>query len=37
MNNDPSLRELYDFSGRINQIATAGYRYMPGKLLCTAK
>lgn len=33
MNYDPSLRELYDFSGRINPIATAGYRYMPGKML----
>lgn len=33
MNYDPSPGELYDFTGQVSSTATAGYRYMPGRVL----
>lgn len=33
MNDDPAPRELYDFTGSVSTTATAGYKYMPGRVL----
>ncbi len=33
MNDDPALRELYDFTGSVSSTATAGYKYMQGRVL----
>lgn len=33
MNDDPAPRELYDFTGTVSSTATAGYKYMPGRVL----
>jgi len=33
MNDDPAPRELYDFTGSVNTTFTAGYKYMPGRVL----
>jgi len=33
MNDDPSPRELYDFTGQVSSTASAAYRYMKGSVL----
>ncbi|MFZ2340030.1 MAG: helix-hairpin-helix domain-containing protein [Bacteroidales bacterium] len=33
MNDDPAPGELYDFTGSVSTTVTAGYKYMPGRVL----